>query len=49
MSVKKAISYMMENNLDHMRDEMNKSLTEKAIEKIEERKIEIAQNYFGKK
>lgn len=49
MTVSKAIHYMLENNLDKMREEISTSLTEKAVEKLEERKIEIAQTYFGKK
>ena len=32
-----------------MKQNLNAALTEKAIEKLEERKIDIAQSYFGVK
>jgi hypothetical protein len=32
-----------------MRTEFSNVLSTKAVEKLEERKIEIAKNYFGKK
>lgn len=37
----------MEGNLDGMRAEFSNALSTKAVEKLEERKIEIAKNYFG--
>lgn len=37
----------MEGNLDGMRAEFSNALSTKAVEKLEERKIEIAQAYFG--
>lgn len=49
MSIKQAINNIMENNLDAMRQNFSAALSEKAVQKLEERKIEIAKNYFGKK
>jgi hypothetical protein len=48
MTIKKALDSILEGNLDEMRQNFSASLTEKAVQKLEERKIEIAQNYFGK-
>jgi hypothetical protein len=47
MTIKKALDSILEGNLDEMRQNFSASLTEKAVQKLEERKIEIAQNYFG--
>lgn len=47
MSVKKAIDGVLSKNLDEMRTHFNNAITSKAVEKLEERKIEIAQAYFG--
>jgi hypothetical protein len=47
MSIKSALRDIMENNLDSMRQNFSAALSEKAVEKLEEKKIEIAQNYFG--
>ena len=47
MSIKKALHNIMEGNLDGMRAEFSNALSTKAVEKLEERKIEIAKNYFG--
>lgn len=49
MSIKNAIDNILENNLESMRQNFSSALTTKAVEKLEERKIEIAKNYFGKK
>jgi hypothetical protein len=49
MSVDKALENIMEGNLDAMRQNFSTALTQKAVQKLEERKIEIAKNYFGKK
>ena len=48
MSVNKALDSVLANNLDEMRTHFSNALSTKAVEKLEERKIEIAQNYFGK-
>jgi hypothetical protein len=47
MSINKAIENIMEGNLDEMRSNFSATLTEKAAVKLDERKIEIAKNYFG--
>jgi hypothetical protein len=47
MSVKEAIYNILENNLDDMRQNFSATLTAKAVERLEEKKIEIAENYFG--
>jgi len=49
MSVQKAIKSIISNNLDEMKTNFNASLTTKAVEKLEERKIVMAQQYFGQK
>lgn len=47
MSVNKAIDSILEQRLDEMRTEFSNALTTKAVAMLEERKIAIAQNYFG--
>lgn len=47
MSVNKALDSILANRLDEMRTNFSSALTTKAVEKLEERKIEIAQTYFG--
>lgn len=47
MSIKDAIHNLMDNKLDAMKENFNSVLTSKAIEKLDEKKIQIAQNYFG--
>ena len=47
MTIKNALNNILEGNLDEMRQNFSSALTTKAVEKLEERKIEIAQNYFG--
>lgn len=47
MTIKNALNNIIEGNLDEMRQNFSSALTTKAVEKLEERKIEIAQNYFG--
>lgn len=49
MSIKQALNNILENNLDGMRQNLTATLSEKAVQKLEERKMEIAKNYFGKK
>ena len=46
-SIKSALNSILENNLDSMRQNFSAAITEKAVQKLEERKIEIAKNYFG--
>jgi restriction endonuclease S subunit len=47
MSVEKAIVNILEGNLDEMRKNFSVSLSEKAIMKLDEKKVEIGQKYFG--
>jgi len=47
MSVNKALNNILESNLDAMRQNFSAALSTKAVEKLEERKMEIAKNYFG--
>jgi hypothetical protein len=47
MSVNKALDSVLAGKLDEMRTNFSSALTAKAVEKLEERKIEIAKNYFG--
>lgn len=49
MSIKEAIGNILENNLDAMRTNFSNVLSTKAVEKLEEKKIEIANKYFGQK
>ena len=49
MSVNKALDSILNKNLDEMRTQFSNVMSSKAVEKLEERKIEIAKNYFGKK
>ena len=48
-NIKEALSNILEKKLDVMKENFNAALTSKAMEKLEEKKIEIAQTYFGKK
>lgn len=47
MSINKAIENIFEGRLDEMRQNFSAALTSKAVDKLEERKIQIAENYFG--
>ena len=47
MSIKRALDNILEGNLDEIRKNFSSALTTKAVEKLEERKIDIAKNYFG--
>jgi len=47
MYIKEALENILDKKLDLMKENFQAALTEKAIEKIEDRKIEIAANYFG--
>jgi regulator of replication initiation timing len=48
MYIKEAIENILEKNLDEMKNNFSAALTEKAIMRLEEKKIKIAQEYFGK-
>lgn len=45
--IKEAIVDIQENNLEQMRQNFSTALSRKAVEKLEERKLEIASAYFG--
>jgi len=45
--INEALSCILEDNLPEMKDNLMKALQEKAMEKLEERKKEIAANYFA--
>ena len=47
MLIKRALNNILEGNLDEMRQNFSSALTTKAVEKLEERKIDIAKSYFG--
>lgn len=48
-NVKEALNCLLEGNLEKMRDCINTELSIRAAEKLEEKKIEIADSYFGQK
>lgn len=47
MHIKEAIANIANKKLDEMKQNINAALSEKAVQKLEERKIEIAQDYFA--
>jgi hypothetical protein len=49
MSVNKALNNILEGKLDEMRTNFSNAISTKAVEKLEERKSDIAKSYFGKK
>jgi hypothetical protein len=49
MSIKNALDHIINGNLDAMRSELSASMTAKAIDRLEEKKLDIANSYFGKK
>lgn len=48
MHIQEAIKNIASKRLDEMKQNVHAALSEKAVQKLEERKIEIAKNYFGK-
>ena len=48
MTIKNALDNILDGKLDEMRQNFSSALTTKAVEKLEERKMEIAKSYFGK-
>ena len=48
MSIKDGLQSILNNRLDSMRDHFSNALTTKAVDRLEERKVEIASNYFGR-
>jgi hypothetical protein len=49
MSIKNALNHIMNGNLDAMRSELSAEMTSKAMDRLEEKKLDIANSYFGKK
>lgn len=49
MYIKEALKNILDKKLEMMKENFNAALTSKAIQKLEEKKIEIAKSYFGKK
>jgi len=49
MTVKAAIAALHEGKLDIMKQQFNAALTDKAIGKLEERKIEVGKTFLGDK
>jgi hypothetical protein len=47
MHIKEALENILDKKLDEMKQNFQAALTEKAIEKLEEKKIQIAQSYFA--
>lgn len=45
--IRSGIQNVLEGNLEQMRQNFNQALAQKAVEKLEEKKLEIASNYFG--
>lgn len=46
MNVREVIDSMLEGNLEAMRENISQALAEKAASNLEERKIQLAANYF---
>lgn len=46
-NIKEALDKIIDKDLNGMREAFSAALTTKAVEKLEERKIEIANSYFG--
>jgi len=49
MKIKDALKNIQEKKFDLMRENFNATLAQKAAEKLEEMKVELASSYFGKK
>lgn len=49
MHIQEGIQNIREKKLEQMKENFNAALTMKAMQKLEEKKISIASNYFGKK
>jgi len=49
MSVREAIHSIAENKLKEMKENFKKALAQKAAEKLEEMKVDMATNFFGEK
>ena len=49
VKIKEALKNIQEKKFDLMRENFNTALAQKAAEKLEEMKVNIASSYFGKK
>ena len=49
MHIQEGIQNIREKKLEQMKENFNAALTNKAVGKLEEKKIDIAKSYFGKK
>ncbi len=49
MHIQEGLKNIIEGKLDVMRENFVAALTEKAVEKLDEKKQEIAKSYFGQK
>jgi hypothetical protein len=49
MHIQEAVKNIREKKLEQMKENFNSAITEKAVQKLEEKKIDIAKNYFGQK
>lgn len=47
MYIREAIQNILEQDLDLMRENLKIAITEKAVQSLEEKKVQIAENYFG--
>jgi len=47
MYIREAIQNILEQDLDLMRENLKVAITEKAVQSLEEKKVQIAENYFG--
>lgn len=47
--IKEAINNIIDKKLDLMKENLQSALAEKAVQKLEEKKIHIAKSYFGQK
>lgn len=47
-SIKEAIRCIHEGNLKEMKEHIEQTLSQKAVDKLEEKKLQIANSYFGK-
>lgn len=48
-NIQEGLKNIIQKNLDEMRTNFNAALAQKAVQQLDEKKQEIAQNYFGQK
>lgn len=49
MKIRKALENMETKNLESMKQNIQETITQKAVEKLEEMKYQISQKFFGNK